>query len=121
MNNKTTYSSFNSIPWKLVKSYNIFPRRIEPLHIRIMPTNRCNANCKWCCYADADKRAELSTEEIKEIILYFFALGTRAITFSGGGEPTLHPGIEDMLTIAKDKGISCGLVTNGIEICHKKT
>jgi len=84
-----------------------------------MPTNRCNANCKWCCYADVDKQVELSIEEIKEIILYFFALGTRAITFSGGGEPTVHPHIDDMLSFAKDKGISCGLVTNGLKWSKK--
>jgi len=115
MNKESVYSSFNSIPWKLIRAGNIFPSgKIKPLHIRLYPTNRCNASCGWCCYSDRDKSLELGISEIKKIIKYFSKLGTKAITFSGGGEPTLHPNIKDMLEYAKKKKIECGIVTNGL-------
>jgi len=115
MNNESVYSSFNNIPWKLIRAGSIFPLgKIKPLHIRLYPTNRCNANCEWCCYSERDRSLELDIGEIRKIIKYFRKLGTKAITFSGGGEPTLHPNIKDMLEYAKKKGIECGLVTNGL-------
>jgi MoaA/NifB/PqqE/SkfB family radical SAM enzyme len=121
MAKRDIYSAFNAIPWKLIRAKDIcLDRRIRPLHIRIMPTNKCNANCQWCCYKDVDRQVELDIKEIKKIIDHFYVLGTRAITFSGGGEPTMHPDIEEMLLYAKNKGIECGLITNGLLWSAKK-
>ena len=115
MYNKSVYSSFNSIPWKLVKANNIIKDgRVVPLHIRLYPTNKCNGNCSWCCYSDIDRTISLNKFEIMEIIDYFKFLGTQAITFSGGGEPTVHEDIELILHYAYSNGIKCGLVTNGL-------
>ncbi len=111
----STYSSFNSIPWKLVRRGNLFnDSKIKPLHIRLMPTNSCNASCEWCSYSDVDRAQELPIGEIKKIIDYFKQLGTEAITFSGGGEPTMHPHFMGMVRYAHSKNIRCGLVTNGL-------
>lgn len=117
---KSAYSAFNAVPWKLIRAENVFMgNKISPLHIRIMVTNKCNASCEWCCYKDVDRKEELSIKELKDIIDYFYVIGTRAITFSGGGEPTIHPQVDEMLMHAKDKGIDCGIVTNGILWCKK--
>lgn len=121
MDIRSRYSAFNNIPWKLVKHNNFsLDGRILPLHIRMYPTNKCNAKCKWCCYADMDRTLELDYKEMQDIINLFSFLGTKAITFSGGGEPTLHPKLSEILEYSSHKGINNGLVTNGLIWGQKK-
>jgi len=41
-------------------------------------------------------------------------LGTQTITFTGGGEPTLHPLFDKAVVVARKMGFRLGLITNGI-------
>jgi radical SAM protein with 4Fe4S-binding SPASM domain len=41
-------------------------------------------------------------------------MGVRAITFTGGGEPTLHPRFLEMIETARAYGLEVGLITNGL-------
>ena len=110
------FSCFNQVPWKLVRHRKIIRNgKIKPLHIRIYPTNRCNTKCSWCCYKNDDRESELSTFELRSIIYQFKKLGTEAITWSGGGEPTIHSGLRAAICYAYNKGIDCGLITNGLK------
>jgi len=43
-------------------------------------------------------------------------LGVKSITFTGGGEPTMNPGLPNMIEFAALIGMKIGLITNGIEI-----
>jgi len=45
-----------------------------------------------------------------------FNCGVKAINFTGGGEPTLHPNFPEILCHAADYGIDIGLFTNGYNI-----
>ena len=121
MDNKSKFSCFNSVPWKLVRHREIIKDgKIKPLHIRIYPTNKCNAQCSFCCYKDDDRQSELTTFELRSIIYQFKGLGTEAITLSGGGDPCVHPGIRDAIVYAYRKRIHTGLITNGIEWARDK-
>jgi organic radical activating enzyme len=105
------------LPWKLLQLKNdaIAPdHRIVPIHLQLIPTNHCNGSCPWCSCRDVDRGIELSIGEIQNIITFFAVRGTRAVTITGGGEPTLHPHLYEMLLRFKSGGISIGLVTNGI-------
>jgi len=94
--------------------------QIKPLHIQLIPTNRCNANCPWCSCKDVDRKLELPTDECIEILRYFALQGAEAVTITGGGEPTIHPGFLDIIHRCKKSGYDIGLVTNGIEIAKHK-
>jgi MoaA/NifB/PqqE/SkfB family radical SAM enzyme len=49
----------------------------------------------------------------KEILDDCAALGVKAIQFTGGGEPTVHPYHLELIQHALDLGLECALVTNG--------
>ena len=105
------YVAASNIPWKLIKN----PQRINvPYHIQFIPTNRCNGNCSWCSCKNVDRGIELETQECIDILNYFNMLGAKAITITGGGEPTLHKEFEKVFKCIVDNEYKIGLVTNGI-------
>ena len=94
----------------------------EPIHIRIKPTNRCNHNCSYCSYQnsygqlgkDMQVQDEIPLEKMHEIIDDCGAMGVKALTFSGGGEPLLYKGLMDILEKCSSLGISTAILTNGV-------
>jgi MoaA/NifB/PqqE/SkfB family radical SAM enzyme len=58
----------------------------------------------------------IPTAKAEEIIDDCAALGVRAIQFTGGGEPTVHPGHLALFARAQAHGMSTALVTNGINL-----
>jgi len=113
--NDLGYVAAGAFPIKLVRCKDaIIDGRIVPYHLQLFPTNRCNKNCPFCSCLKIDRRLELSFNEIKQILDYFRKLGSKAITISGGGEPTLHQNLNDILLYAKLLGYEIGLVSNGV-------
>jgi MoaA/NifB/PqqE/SkfB family radical SAM enzyme len=113
------YQSAETLPWKLIKNHPemIKDGRIIPQCIHLKPTNRCNVKCDWCSTDARDKTQELSIEEIKQIAKYFDCLGTRAVSISGGGEPTYHPKFKDMIIyLWYELNWRIGLTTNGLPL-----
>jgi len=115
-----SYVSASEIPVKLIKQSDqaVIDGKIIPYHLHLKPTNRCNLNCSWCSCRDVDRSLELSTKECRAILLHFKALGSRACTISGGGEPTLHDGLCEIVHYACQLGYDVSLVTNGIRIAE---
>ena len=113
--NTTDFTAANTIPLKLFKNRHVLNAngKIMPLHIQICPTNHCNRNCVYCECAKVDKAAELSIKEIEAIFKQFTAWGAKAVTITGGGEPTMHGNFHEILESAYQNGLKVGLVTNG--------
>lgn len=97
-------------------------RRVEaPVHIRIKPTNRCNHNCWYCAYrADGLQLGEGMREadqipeaKMMEIVDDLIAMGVKAVTFSGGGEPLLYKPLPDVIDRLAKGGIRVATLTNG--------
>jgi organic radical activating enzyme len=110
-------SASGGAPVKLLQSKDaVIDGRIVPVHLQVCPTNRCNLNCDFCSCSGRDKKLELSWSAIQELLVMFRDCGTRAITITGGGEPLLHPKINQMIDLCRGLGIDVGLVTNGIAI-----
>lgn len=84
-----------------------------PVMVHLSLTSNCNLNCDYCCYGGRTKGESLSLDQLKSTIDQFMSLGTKGIEFTGSGEPTLHPNINDIIKYAHDKGASIGLITNG--------
>lgn len=120
-NNNESYTSANTMPSKLFHN-EVFLRgiyqknRINPIHLQLIPTNKCNLKCSFCSFSDADKTLELSFDQIDEIFSIGAHLGTKALTITGGGEPLMHPDINDIILRSSEYLIEPGLVTNGILI-----
>ena len=94
-----------------------------PITIEIDLTNRCNHRCSFCFYAEhigveADKPS-MNTEILLERLKEAKKLGTKALSFTGGGEPTIHPDYTKIIKHAKELGFDLGTITNGSVITER--
>lgn len=92
-----------------------------PVHIRIKPINACNHHCWYCAYR-ADNlalggrmvlRDKLTDEKMGEIVGDVIAMGVKAVTFSGGGEPLLYPRLPQVVERLAGGGVKVATLTNG--------
>jgi MoaA/NifB/PqqE/SkfB family radical SAM enzyme len=86
-----------------------------PLDVEIDLTNKCNHRCNFCFCAEhiAKDKSTLDKDTIIKRIEEVKVLGCKAISFTGGGEPTMHPNFSSILEFTHSLGIDCGLLTNG--------
>ena len=114
--NATNYLGAGTFPWKLIRraSDAVQGGRVMPYHLQLYPTNSCNGACSYCCFRDVDRSLEMPTEEAVELLGYFARLGTRAVSITGGGEPTMHPGLREIIASGRRNNLSIAVVTNGI-------
>lgn len=84
-----------------------------PIIVEINLTDVCNLNCSYCF---CDHRANFTLDKVvvENFIKEFKFLGGKAITFSGGGEPTRHKQFEEIVRFAYSQGLELGLITNGV-------
>ncbi len=83
----------------------------HPVMAHIIPMRRCNLSCTYCNeYDNFSKPVPLDT--MKERIDQLHKLGTTIVTISGG-EPLLHPELDDLIRYIRSKGIITGMITNG--------
>src|SRR5271168_5107561 len=83
----------------------------HPLLAHIIPVRRCNLACTYCNEFD-DFSKPVPTEEMFRRIDKLGALGTAVVTISGG-EPLLHPELDDVIRRIRSNGMIVGLITNG--------
>jgi MoaA/NifB/PqqE/SkfB family radical SAM enzyme len=78
---------------------------------QIVPMRRCNLSCAYCNeYDDVSKPAPL--DEMIRRIDHLARLGTSIITISGG-EPLLHPDLDEIIARIRHHGRMAGMITNG--------
>jgi len=83
----------------------------HPLLAHIIPVRRCNLACKYCNeFDDFSKPVQLET--MFQRVDKLAELGTSVVTISGG-EPLLHPELDDIIRRIRRHGIIAGLITNG--------
>jgi MoaA/NifB/PqqE/SkfB family radical SAM enzyme len=83
----------------------------HPIMAHIIPTRRCNLSCAYCNeYDDYSKPVPLET--MKHRVDLLGDLKTGIITLSGG-EPLLHPELDDIIRHIRQVGALAGLITNG--------
>lgn len=85
-----------------------------PEFLEVFTANPCNHHCTFCISADY----RIEKKFIKENIFYKAVEGaSRAgvpkLRFCGGGEPLLHPNINEFITFAGQHIHSVNLITNG--------
>src|SRR5581483_9180012 len=83
----------------------------HPLLAHIIPMRRCNLACKYCNEFD-DFSKPVPLETMFSRVDKLGKLGTSVITISGG-EPLLHPELDDIIKRIRRNGIVAGMITNG--------
>jgi len=83
----------------------------HPLLAHIIPIRRCNLACTYCNEYDAIS-PPVSTLEMYRRIDRLASFRTSVITISGG-EPLLHPDLDEIIRRIRHHGIIAGLITNG--------
>lgn len=97
-------------------------KRVYPIHIEIDPTAFCNHDCVRCSYTQEidgvrestiyQQGNKLTLDRFISLVDEFKAIGIRAVTLSGGGEPLSHPEINSMIKAIDQAGIEFGVITN---------
>ena len=83
-----------------------------PILIEIAPTGHCNATCLWCFFKDKNDDGQIDKDTMLQTLKELAKIGARAINWTGGGEPTLHPNFDEFITKAHALGLEQGLFTN---------
>jgi MoaA/NifB/PqqE/SkfB family radical SAM enzyme len=90
----------------------------HPLLVQIIPIRRCNIDCSYCNEYDkvsAPVPAGVMMRRIDKLA----GLGTSVVAFSGG-EPMLHPALDDLIRHIRHLGMMAGLITNGYYLVPKR-
>lgn len=84
----------------------------------VYPTYVCNQNCTWCEYnaENAEHHNIMPKDQFRRLIADLVDLGVKGIEFCGGGEPTLHPILPEIIRDLHRRGIGIGLLTNGTKL-----
>jgi len=109
--------------------------RPKPIHVQLILSDLCNQDCGFCAYRMSaglstelfaegelaktghnNPKRMIPTEKALEIVDDCSELGVKAIQFTGGGEPTVHPDHLRVFARAQEHGIETSLVTNGVRL-----
>lgn len=102
-------------------------RKPPPVNVEIDLSNRCSLGCEWCHFAYTHTRGPLAGKRDKpegataggDLMSYDLAIsimrqltraGVLSITWTGGGEPTLHPYFDAIISACS---LPQGLYTHG--------
>jgi MoaA/NifB/PqqE/SkfB family radical SAM enzyme len=83
----------------------------HPVLAHLIPIRRCNLSCTYCNEFD-DFSKPIPLPDLFQRIDRLSEFGTSIITISGG-EPLLHPELEEVIRHIRKRGIIAGMITNG--------
>src|SRR5271167_602188 len=83
----------------------------HPVMAHIIPIRRCNLSCTYCNEFDDFSKA-VALKSMTRRIDQLAHLGTTIITLSGG-EPLLHPELDEIIVHTRKYPILVGMITNG--------
>lgn len=100
-----------------------------PIQVEIDVTNLCTSACPWCAgyheredhpfilFGAGATKAEqwgLSRLGILHLLRDLAEYGVKSVTWTGGGDPSLHPYLSEFVERAALMGLDNGLITNGV-------
>ncbi len=83
----------------------------HPVMAHIIPIRRCNLSCTYCNEYD-DFSKPIPLDVMKQRIDDLARLGTTIVTLSGG-EPLLHPELDEIIRHMRRSKMIAGMITNG--------
>ncbi|MCB9734103.1 MAG: radical SAM protein [Deltaproteobacteria bacterium] len=88
-----------------------------PLLAQLVVTRRCNLACGYCNEYDAVS-SPVPYEELARRVDHLASLGTVVVTLTGG-EPLLHPRLDDLVRRVVSHGMVATTITNGYPLTRK--
>src|ERR671913_2638764 len=83
----------------------------HPVLAHIIPMRRCNLACGYCNEYDQTSKP-VPLDVMKRRLDKLAELGPSVITISGG-EPMMHPQLDDIIHHIRVRGMIAGLISNG--------
>lgn len=127
---KSEYNSWNS--YKGLCYYEQYKKIVDwldngnsllppPRECNIDPYAECNARCYFCIgqrylrthREEVGEIRKLPTEYLYKLVDFLANWGVSAICYSGGGDPSLHEGMPEILLHTQSRGMQSSFVTNG--------
>jgi len=103
------------VAWMLAKA---LVSTHHPIVVHLVVTRRCNLACAYCNeYDHVSQPVPLGV--LFQRVERLASLGTSIITISGG-EPLLHPGLEQVVAHIRRHGIIATVITNGYLLTEKR-
>jgi len=90
-------------------------RHVNPIVFELSLSGCCNQKCIYCCCDYYHKKEYLNFDQINNIIEQV-SYCAKAITLTGGGEPTLNPWFSYTVEHIKKRGLSVGVISNGTNL-----
>jgi MoaA/NifB/PqqE/SkfB family radical SAM enzyme len=88
-----------------------FAFKDHPFLAQIIPMRNCNLSCAYCNEYEKGT-SPVPLDEVKGWIDKLADLGTAHVTISGG-EPMMHPELDEIIAYIRKRGMIAGLITNG--------
>src|SRR5215813_9435359 len=83
----------------------------HPVLAHIIPMRRCNLACGYCNEYDHNS-TPVPLDVMKRRLDKLADLGTSIVTISGG-EPMMHPQLDEIIQHIRHRGMIAGLISNG--------
>jgi MoaA/NifB/PqqE/SkfB family radical SAM enzyme len=90
----------------------------HPILVHVIPMRRCNLDCGYCNEYD-DVSQPVPLDQMKERLSILAGMGTSVITISGG-EPLMHPELEEIVREARKHKMIAGMITNGFLLSKER-
>lgn len=95
-----------------------------PVECNLDPIAECNLNCYFCITQrylrhkrdEVGEMRQLPTRYMLDLVAFLADWGVRGLCISGGGEPSLHKGIPEVIQQGIDCGMDVAIVTNAVSI-----
>lgn len=87
----------------------------RPISIALAPTDYCQLSCQFCSVKNRDMD-ELDLYKAKRAMYDFKMLGAKTIEFTGGGDPTMYHGINELIRFGNQLGYEMGMISNGVDL-----
>lgn len=90
----------------------------RPISLQLAPTDKCNLDCSFCSVKNR-VGDQISFEEAARCLDDLARLGLKSVEFTGGGEPTMYPCLNNLIELADGLKLRIGLITNGLLLTKK--
>src|SRR5437879_11740106 len=90
----------------------------HPILVHIIPMRQCNLACTYCNEFD-DFSKPVPLEEMKKRLDILGDMGTSIITVSGG-EPLMHPALDEVIRHIRRLGMLAGLITTRFDLTTER-
>jgi MoaA/NifB/PqqE/SkfB family radical SAM enzyme len=99
---------------------------VYPVSVEFDLSNKCPHDCPMCSFGTSKSDGyrqqnwvTFPTKRALELLDEFSELGVQSVTFTGGGEPLIHPDAAVIFERAAKNGLQYGIVTNGVLLTSK--